>query len=565
MQQTAESVSIGVVEDFKDGLHGDKLTTQSNPTALKNEITASVSEQYADLSDRINLVGSENVVGKNFSFENNNFDGWASHDRWEIGSKGAHTGRYYAQNTIPANSNGNQLISTGSIAAEYGHTYKLEYWVKKKPNTQCRGVHRISYKRSGVWEDMPSDFGTTMFLDEEGKTNINVGANGGFFAVTDSWTKVTVYIIPPSNVTELRVRIIGNNPGSAETVFAVDDVSLTDYSVAKTINKTMAGIDIKADSIVQEVRNDYATKDLVNRSIPGLKNPNFDVQKNGDYHTIAGWSSNGPWTEVRLGNSAPVSSSEGGTYFIGKSGTTAGQTLELINQGYISAYPGMKVQISWWMFVDSHIIKDSNFSAGIIANNVVTRNLLSNYGTGGWKYMTTTVTVPANVNQFRVRFGFVTTGTSGWLRLDSVSVTDVTEATAALGKATTVEANLEHYKTTVSNAYAEKDTVTQMQTQWTQTAKGFEASIKASSSSISVVNSGFETGDTTGWTITNFKNTSVSDGAIFQNTTYRFLGYRNGNNMPKMENKGTITARKNDYIKVSARVLLLDGSNNSLG
>lgn len=565
VQQTAESVSIGVVEDFKDGLHGDKLTTQSNLTALKNEITASVSEQYADLSDRINLVGSENVVGKNFSFENNNFDGWASHDRWEIGSKGAHTGRYYAQNTIPANSNGNQLISTGSIAAEYGHTYKLEYWVKKKPNTQCRGVHRISYKRSGVWEDMPSDFGTTMFLDEEGKTNINVGANGGFFAVTDSWTKVTVYIIPPSNVTELRVRIIGNNPGSAETVFAVDDVSLTDYSVAKTINKTMAGIDIKADSIVQEVRNDYATKDLVNRSIPGLKNPNFDVQKNGDYHTIAGWSSNGPWTEVRLGNSAPVSSSEGGTYFIGKSGTTAGQTLELINQGYISAYPGMKVQISWWMFVDSHIIKDSNFSAGIIANNVVTRNLLSNYGTGGWKYMTTTVTVPANVNQFRVRFGFVTTGTSGWLRLDSVSVTDVTEATAALGKATTVEANLEHYKTTVSNAYAEKDTVTQMQTQWTQTAKGFEASIKASSSSISVVNSGFETGDTTGWTITNFKNTSVSDDAIFQNTTYRFLGYRNGNNMPKMENKGTITARKNDYIKVSARVLLLDGSNNSLG
>lgn len=565
VQQTAESVSIGVVEDFKDGKHGDKLTTQSNLTALKDEINASVSEQYADLSDQIKLANSDNVVGKNFSFESNNFEGWASHDNWIIGINGAHTGRYYAQNTIRANSNGNQLISTGSIAAEYGHTYKLEYWVKKKPNTQCRGVHRISYKRSGVWEDMPSDVGTTVFLDDEGKTNINVGSNGGFFDVTDSWTKVTTYIIPPSNVTDIRVRIIGNNPGSAETVFAVDDVSLTDYSVAKTINKTMAGINVKADSIVQEVRNDYATKDLVNRSIPGLKNPNFDVQKDGDYHTIAGWSVLGPWNETLLGNSAPVSSSEGGTYFIGKSGTTAGQTLELINQGYISAYPGMKVQISWWMFVDSNIIKDSNFSAGIIANNVVTRNLLSNYSTGGWKYMTTTITVPANVNQFRVRFGFVTTGTSGWLRLDSVSVTDVTEANAALGKANTAIRTLDEYKSTVSNTYAEKGTVTQMQTQWTQTAKGFEASIKASSSSISVVNPGFENGDTTGWTITNFKNTSVSDGAIFQNTTYRFLGYRNGNNMPKMENKGTITARKNDYIKVSARVLLLDGSNNSLG
>ena len=565
VKQTAESVSIDVVEEFKDGKHGDKLTTQSNLTALKDEINASVKKQYADLSDQIKLANSDNAIGKNFSFESNNFDGWASHDNWTIGLSGAHTGRYYAQNIIPANSNGNQLISVGSISAEYGHTYKLEYWVKKKPNTECRGIHRISYKRSGSWEDLPSDYGTTMFLDENGTTNITGGRD--YFDVTNSWTKVTTYIIPPSNVTDIRVRIIGNNPGSAETVYAVDDVSLTDYSVAKTINTTMAGINVKADSIVQEVRNDYATKDLVNRSIPGLKNPNFDVQKDGDYYTIAGWSVLGPWAETRLGNSGPVSS-EGKTYFVGRSGTTAGKTLELINEGYISAYPGMKVQISWWMFVDANIIKDSNFSAGIIANNVVTRNQLKNYSTGGWKYMTTTVTVPENVSQFRVRFGFVTTGTSGWLRLDSVSVTDVTEAKAALGKATTVETNLENYKITVKDTYVDNDTVGDMQTQWKQTAKGFEASIKASGSSISVVNPGFETGDTTGWTATNFKDISVPDGALFQNTTHRFLGYRDGNNgykMPTLANEGTVTARKNDYIKVSARILFLDESNNSLG
>ena len=569
VDQTAESVSIGVVEDFKDGKHGDKLTTQSNLTALKNEINASVSEQYADLSDQIKLIGSENVVGKNFSFESNNFDGWASHDRWTIGNSGAHTGRYYAQNTIPANSNGNQLISMGSIAAEYGHTYKLEYWVKRSRNTQCRGIHRISYKRSGVWEDMPSDVGTTMFLDENCTTNTTSGRD--YFTVGDNWTKVTAYIVPPSTVTELRVRIIGTNPGSAETVFAVDDVSLTDYSVAKTINKTMAGISVKADSITQEVRNDYATKDLVNRSIPGLKNPNFDVQKNGDYR-ITGWSVLGPWTEVRLGNSAPVSSSEGGTYFIGKSGTTAGQTLELINQGYISAYPNMKVQISWWMSADPNMFKDSNFSAGIIANNVVTRNLVSHQGNGQWKYMTTTVTVPANVNQFRVRFGLVTTGTSGWLRLDSVSVTDVTEANAAMGKANTAVSTLDEFKRTVSNTYADKNTVTKMQTQWSQTAKGFEASIKKSEKDISaingamaVINGTFETHDTTGWAISNFKNTSVTNGSIYQNSSYRFLGYRSGNNRPTLRNEGTITAKKGDFVKVSARILLLNSSNTSIG
>ena len=558
--QTAESVSIGVVEDFKDGKHGDKLTTQSNLTALKDEINASVSEQYADLSDQIKLANSDNAIGKNFSFESNKFEGWVSHDNWTIGWNGAHTGRYYAQNTIRANSNGNQLISMGSIAAEYGHTYKLEYWVKKKPNSQCRGVHRISYKRSGVWEDMPSDVATTVFLDENGTTNITSGRD--YFDVTDSWMKVTTYIIPPSNVTDIRVRIIGNNPGNAETVFAVDDVSLTDYSVAKTINKTMAGINVKADSIVQEVRNDYATKDLVDRSIPGLKNPNFDVQKDGDYYTIAGWSVLGPWAETRLGNSSPVSSSEGGTYFIGKSGTKAGQTLELINQGYISAYPGMKVQISWWMFVDSNIIQNSNFSAGIIANNVVTRNLLNNYSTGGWKYMTTTVEVPANVNQFRVRFGFVTTGTSGWLRLDSVSVTDVTEAKAAMGKATTVEANLEHYKTTVSNTYADKNTVTQMQTQWTQTAQGFEAAITANSHSVSVINSGFESGDLSGWEPWGFIPAEVTNTSLNGNSTYYFKGVTDSSNYHGLKNTGTIVARKNDQIKVSTRILVLDSSGN---
>ena len=564
VDQTAESVSIGVVEDFKDGKHGDKLTTQSNLTALKNEINLSVSNKYADLSDQIKLANSDNAVGKNFSFESNNFDGWASHDRWTIGTNGAHTGRYYAHSTIPANSNGNQLISMGSIAAEYGHTYKLEYWVKKKPNTRCRGIHRISYKRSGVWEDMPSDVGTTMFLDENGTTNTTSGRD--YFDVGDNWTKVTTYIIPPSNVTDIRVHIIGNNPGSAETVFAVDDVSLTDYSVAKTINKTMAGISVKADSITQEVRNDYATKDLVNRSIPGLKNPNFVVQKDGDYR-ITGWSVLGSWAETRLGNSSPVSKSEGGTYFVGRSGTTAGQTLELINQGYISAYPGMKVQISWWMGVEPNVIRDSNFSAGIIANNVVTRNLLNvrDYSNGQWKYMTTTVEVPANVNQFRVRFGLVTTGTSGWLRLDSVSVTDVTEAKAALGKANTAVSTLDEFKRTVSNTYADKNTVTKMQTQWSQTAKGFEASIAANSHSISVINSGFESGDLDGWEQWGFSSYQITNKPLISShVTHYFKGVLDSGNNHGLRNLGSIVARKGDHLKVTARVLVVSSQNNPL-
>lgn len=564
VDQTAESVSIGVVEDFKDGKHGDKLTTQSNLTALKDEINISVSEQYADLSDQIKLANSDNAVGKNFSFESNNFEGWASHDNWTIDTNGAHTGRYYAQNTIPAHSNGNQLISRGSIAAEYGHTYKLEYWVKKKPNTQCRGIHRISYKRSGVWEDLPSDYGTTIFLDDEGKTNINVGAGGGYFDVTDSWMKVTTYIIPPSNVTDIRVRIIGYNPGSAETVYAVDDVSLTDYSVAKTINTTMSQIDQKADSISQTVTNNYASLNAaigaVGKRITGLENSNFDAIEEGS-DRLTGWTANGPWTRANLSGYSPVQAGSG-TYFTGTTSGVADQTISLINDGYITTYPGMKLQISLWAWIDDNAINNNAISIGVIQqNNAITRESVT-AETNSWKQYSATVTIPNNVDRVRVRIAFTTTARSAAIRLDSVSVADVTTANVALGKATTVETNLEHYKTTVSNTYADKNTVEQMQTQWTQTAQGFEAAITANSYSVSVINSGFESGDLSGWEPWGFIPAEVTNASLNYNNTYYFKGVTDSSNYHGLKNTGTMVARKNDQIKVSARILVLDSSGN---
>lgn len=91
VQQKAESVSIGVVEDFKDGKHGDKLTTQSNLTALKDEINASVSKQYATKNTVTEMKTQWTQTAKGFeanissisksipvvdgTFENNG-DGW---------------------------------------------------------------------------------------------------------------------------------------------------------------------------------------------------------------------------------------------------------------------------------------------------------------------------------------------------------------------------------------------------------------------------------------------------------------------------------------------------------
>lgn len=51
VDQTSRSVSLGVVEEYKNGQHGSALATQSDITAAKDSITSTVSKTYATQSD----------------------------------------------------------------------------------------------------------------------------------------------------------------------------------------------------------------------------------------------------------------------------------------------------------------------------------------------------------------------------------------------------------------------------------------------------------------------------------------------------------------------------------
>lgn len=51
VDQTSRSVSLGVVEEYKNGQHGSALATQSDITTAKDSITSSVSKTYATQSD----------------------------------------------------------------------------------------------------------------------------------------------------------------------------------------------------------------------------------------------------------------------------------------------------------------------------------------------------------------------------------------------------------------------------------------------------------------------------------------------------------------------------------
>lgn len=550
VDQTANSVAIGVVEDYKNGKHGDKLTTSADITVLKEEINQTVQKNYADISEKIELKGSENVV-QNPSFEVADFAGWEKHDNWYYNTTtGGRTGQNYVVEPINPNADGDELINAGSIKVEFGHTYRVSFWAKSDLADGVYAYLRYQRKINGAWET--SRYSLTADM-------ITVGRD---------WKQITFNIEPEQKASEIRVQIIGRNNTSGVAFFAVDDVSLTDYSVAKTINTTMSQIDQKADSISQTVTNNYTSLNAaigaVGKRITGLENPNFDAIEEGS-DRLTGWTANGPWTRANLSGYSPVQAGSG-TYFTGATSGVADQTISLINDGYITTYPGMKLQISLWAWIDDNVINNNAISIGVVQqNNTVTRELVT-AETNSWKQYSATVTIPNNVDRVRVCIGFTTTARSAAIRLDSVSVADVTTANVALGKATTAVQDLEGFRQTVSNTYATKDAVNSMQSEWSQTASGFEASIKKSEqaisavgSGVSIINPGFESGDMTGWKSSGFASTSVANGAIYSNTTYRFTGVT-GSSMGVLENDGRVSAKVGDYIKVTARILALNNN-----
>ena len=72
VDQTARTVSLGVVEEYKNGKHGSALATQSDITAAKDSITSTVSQTYTTKTEFNNLqVGGTNIARDTQAFGHN--------------------------------------------------------------------------------------------------------------------------------------------------------------------------------------------------------------------------------------------------------------------------------------------------------------------------------------------------------------------------------------------------------------------------------------------------------------------------------------------------------------
>lgn len=254
VDQTARTVSLGVVEEYKNGQHGSALATQSDITATKNSITSTVSQTYLSKTDATNTYLNKNTAAstyatktevkqtsdsltvtinealdvansaassiqiKNSSFETGDLTGWTTQGFSNVRvTSGNAVGAYRFEGNLTALSGDfAYLRQNGTIGLVPGHTYRLTatraYLDAKQQLIFC--VRRLSDNSrltpydaliggDGIWRSI-----------------------GGKFTVPSSYASDETY----------RVEAIVNR--NSTNRFLIDDISITDVTDANSAQST---------------------------------------------------------------------------------------------------------------------------------------------------------------------------------------------------------------------------------------------------------------------------------------------------------------------------------------
>ena len=574
VDQTAESVSIGVVEAYKNGEHGDKLTTSSQLQTMKDSITSTVASTYESKSDATlkgkaidGLINPDFATGTMYGWHGRNYVGRISTMDASVG------GPYLVCERFTPNTPF-RVDNDGVITVKPGNTYRV--------SANLRASH--DFIKTNLSVMLRKADGTLISVHQ-------IAARADFDAAGNVWTYRYVDIKIPDKITAIKIGF-GSDVTSAAGHFIIKGLRIEDVTLAlaaqDTANRGMKQSSEAIQSLEkfqQSVEETYVKgEDLSGELTKYTEKTTFEQTKNSFEWNIKSLAKYGP---DKIPNGDPRSNletimaiekdSNPPVYTFTVNNTSAPQNNIVVSRNRFALTSALIANRTYRFSFEARVVSGSVPSADFI-RLVCSNDNWSGYwpcldGSGlstTWKTFTEVIKVTRNCTKGTIEYNATSTGAKK-LYVRNISIMDVTEADAALGKANTAVSTLDEFKRTVSNTYVTNDKLTKVQSEWKQTTDGFEASIKknekdisAVSGSMTVINGTFETHDTTGWAMANFKNTSVTNGSIYQNSSYRFLGYRSGNNRPTLRNEGTITARKGDFVKVSARILLLNSANTSL-
>ena len=271
VDQTARTVSLGVVEEYKKGQHGSALATRSDITAATDSITSTVSQTYLSKTDATNTYLNKNTAAstyatktevkqtsdsltvtinealdvansaassiqiKNSSFETGDLTGWTTQGFSNARvTSGNAVGAYRFEGNLTAQSGDfAYLRQNGTIGLVPGHTYRLTatraYLDAKQQLIFC--VRRLSDNSrltpydaliggDGIWRSI-----------------------GGKFTVPSSYASDETY----------RVEAIVNR--NSTNRFLIDDISITDVTDANSAQSTANTANTNATNANHRVGN----------------------------------------------------------------------------------------------------------------------------------------------------------------------------------------------------------------------------------------------------------------------------------------------------------------------
>lgn len=230
VDQTARTVSLGVVEEYKNGQHGSALATQSDITAAKDSITSTVSQTYATKND----VGVGNLI-KNGDFSDG-MTNWTTVGGTSKIVDGTYGKQLAFTQTGETTSSGLNRIYNPSHNHINGQAYEVSFYAKADKSSKWHfGPHRsskaasvaldttlkqytIQYQADGttvlsIWTDNPT---ATIYLER-----VKLSVASGYYAtkteVKQTSDSLTVTISSAVSKAESAATAASNAQNTANT------------------------------------------------------------------------------------------------------------------------------------------------------------------------------------------------------------------------------------------------------------------------------------------------------------------------------------------------------------
>lgn len=253
VDQTSRTVSLGVVEEYKNGQHGSALATQSDITAAKDSITSTVSQTYLSKNDasvqyatktqvqqtsdsltvRINESMSMtrgSVLVANGDFETGTTSGWtfSGFNAPYVNTTTPYTGSYKL--VAPRGGSGNNNMVNSSVIPVY-QGQKFRFRCALNPDNTISNDLSIGFI---------GDNGALIIY------KVPIVTGGG-------WHVYTCTLTVPSGVTSMRARIATNNTGFGN--LRIDSVTVTDVTEGANAQSTANTANSNAQNAQNRVGN----------------------------------------------------------------------------------------------------------------------------------------------------------------------------------------------------------------------------------------------------------------------------------------------------------------------